>query len=401
MSFKEAWEAGTPDIPASSAAFTIHSSIRIAAPASLVFRTLRNTDTWRDWNRFVPRVTITFQPPEINDMATRAEIDELIQNTSMRGSVDSDITDGAAPGTHGLTGRAMSLQEEEDVRLVPPPVSLIALRRASAASGMSAGSGISGGKASGIGDRPKSQAGSIGRRKSTQGPTANGTDKLSAAQKYEASQQNRKPSVATGQPSPSTPSPIPILIESPNNPNILVPAPPTPAAKEAEQQQLQARRPSAVYIPPIAKRMISINAIYGEPSVRIQVGTKMLFHCRMKIPSSMALTNTTAMVVTEVSRPDDESDFDHLQRTQTHTLSRSGVYRIVYSMQTSYSPPKSFPRFLLQAQRVHEIRPVMRGMGGRSACMRIGSVKGECWRGRSRRGMRRICRRGPRSGVRG
>jgi hypothetical protein len=352
----EPWKAGTPEIPASAATFITHAQTRIAAPASVVFRVLRNTETWRDWNRFVPRVTMSFQPPDTDDV-TAAEIAELVHNTSIAGSVDSDITDGAAPGTHGLTGRRMSNQEEDDVRLQPPPVTRIALRRASAASGMSTGSG----RLSGIGERPQSQSAS---RRATEAniiiPEANGGEKLSAVQKLQAS---RRASVASGQTSDAPPT---ILIESPNDPRVLVPAPPTDTAKEAEETQIQARRPSAVNIvSPMARRRLSINAIYGEPPVRIQVGTKMIFHCRMKIPVSKLPSHEVAIVVNEVSRPDDDSEVgpDGLVRTETHTLSRTGVYRIMWSMQQAYSPPRSFPKFLLQAQRVHEIRPVKKGDG--------------------------------------
>jgi uncharacterized protein YndB with AHSA1/START domain len=346
MSLNEPWKAGTPDIPASAASFTIHGSTTIAAPAALVFRTLRNTDTWRDWNRFVPRVSITFQPPETEDLVTQAEIRELVKNTSIAGSIDSDITDGAAPGTHGLTGRNMSTQEEDGFRLAPPPVTTTALRRASAASGMSGVSVGSGGRTverttSGGSSRP----GTAEKRRSTEAHV-NGGQKLSAAQKYEANHKSGDN----------------VLVEAPGDPSKLIAAPPTDAARQAEKEQTHSRRPSAVNIPPAAKRLMSINALYGEPSVRLTTGTKMTFHCRMKIPSVMSQMQETAMVVTEVSRPDEEGE-SALVRTQTHTVSRSGVYRIVWSMSTSYSPPKSFPKFLLQAQRVHEIRPVKRGDG--------------------------------------
>jgi uncharacterized protein YndB with AHSA1/START domain len=356
MSLREPWKAGTPDIPASAASFTIHGSTIIAAPAALVFRTLRNTDTWRDWNRFVPRVSITFQPPENEDTVTQAEIRELVKNTSIAGSIDSDITDGAAPGTHGLTGRNMSTQEEDDFRLAPPPVTTTALRRASAASGMSGvsvGSGPRTVERTTSGSRPVTAE----KRRSTEAHV-NGGQRLSAAQKYEA-EQNRRASLAAGE-TPQFGNNV--LVEAPGDPSKLIPAPPTDAAKEAEKEQTHSRRPSAVNIHPAAKRMMSINALYGEPSVRLTVGTKMTFHCRMKIPTVMSQMQETAMVVTEVSRPDEEGE-SALVRTQTHTLSRSGVYRIVWSMSTSYSPPKSFPKFLLQAQRVHEIRPVKRGDG--------------------------------------
>ena len=357
------WKAGTPDVPASAAVITVHASTRINAPASLVFRTLRNTDTWRDWNRFVPRVNITHQPPDIDEV-TAAEVAVLVKNTSILGSIDSQITDGAAPGNSGsLTGRRMSMQEEDNYRQSPPPVTREQLRRASAASGMS---GMSGGQLSPLGERPKSSTETPRRHTEAHLNVPNGSEKKdSEGQMYEAS---RRASTAAPETSTGRNDEKNVMIQSPNDPNVLVPAPPTDTAKaaEAEQNAPQSRRPSAVNIvtPAIAKRMMSINAIYGEPSVRIQVGTKMTFHCRMKIPTTMTAEQETAMIVNEVSRPDDETDGPMtLNRTETHTLSRTGVYRIVWSMQSSYSPPKAFPKFLLQAQRVHEIRPVKRGDG--------------------------------------
>ena len=358
------WKEGTPDIPASAAVITVHASTRINAPASLVFRTLRNTDTWRDWNRFVPKVNITHQPPEIDEV-TAQEVAELVKNTSILGSIDSQITDGAAPGSGGsLTGRRMSMQEEDGYRLSPPPVTRDQLRRASAASGMS---GMSGGRISGLGDRPKTSTDTPRRatEATLQVPNGGGGNerKKSAAQMFEASRRASAAAPATT----TSRSNDNVMIESPDDPNVLVPAPPTAAAKEAEAEQNapQGRRASAVNVTPnIAKRMMSINAIYGEPSVRIQVGTKMTFHCRMKMPTSMMMNQETAIIVNEVSRLEDDNDGPiHLNRVETHTQSRTGVYRIVWSMQSSYSPPKSFPKFLLQAQRVHEIRPVKRGDG--------------------------------------
>ena len=364
----EPWKDGTPDIPASAATFTTHASTRINAPAALVFRTLRNTETWRDWNRFVPRVTITFQPSDTDDV-TQAEIGELVRNTSILGSIDSEITDGAAPGSKGsLTGRRMSVEEEDGYRHSPPPVTRDALRRASAVSGMSGMSEMSGlgAKLSGVGERPNSSS-QQGSRRHTEAnlsvPNGAGGEKLSAAQKFEAAQNSRRASLAAGEaPAEANNN---VLIEAPHDPSVLVPAPPTATAKEAEAAQQTSRRPSAVSTA-AAKRARSINAIYGEPSVRLQVGTKMVFHCRMKMPSSMALDTQTALVVTEVSRPDDDTEAaaGNLARTQTHTLGRSGVYRVVWSMQQAYSPPKSFPKFMLQAQRVMEIRMVKRGDGG-------------------------------------
>jgi len=86
------------------------------------------------------------------------------------------------------------------------------------------------------------------------------------------------------------------------------------------------------------------------------------FYVKMKLPHSQEVRPMN-MVVSEVSRPDDPLDEPGLARTPTHTVSKSGVYRLVWAMATAYSPPRSFPKFLLQAQRVHEIRPIVSGDG--------------------------------------
>ncbi|RMZ82210.1 hypothetical protein DV738_g1822, partial [Chaetothyriales sp. CBS 135597] len=243
----------TPDIPAGTAILTVYSSTRISAPASLVFRTLRNTDTWRDWNRFIPRVNMTYQPPEIDDVVTAAEIRELVKNTSLAGSVDSDITDGAASGTGSLTGRRLSLEEKEEIRRSPPPVTRERLR-----------------------------------------------------------------SVAS------------IASFTPVN--------------SMERERL------------------AILSLYGEPSVRIQLGTKMTLFCRMSLPKSWSTDRDIQVVVTEVSRPDDDV-------ATTHTQNKTGVYRLVWTLRSSYSSlASSSPKFLSQAQRVHEIRPVI-SADGKEECI--------------------------------
>ncbi|RMD40999.1 hypothetical protein DV735_g4127, partial [Chaetothyriales sp. CBS 134920] len=289
----------TPDIPAGTAVLTVYSSTRIAAPASLVFRTLRNTDTWRDWNRFTPRVTMNFQPPEIDDHVTAAEIRELIKNTSLAGSVDSDITDGAVGGTGSLTGRRLSLEEKENIRRSPPPVTRERLRSVAS--------------------------------------IASSTDTAASS----SHQQRRFTSAGL-----------------PERPNYAA-----PMAATMEKQRL------------------SIHALYGEPSVRIQLDTKMTLYCRMSLPKSWSTDREIQVVVTEVSRPDDDitdnngnndnedSNNTHaarLRKATTHTQNKSGVYRIVWTLRSSYSMSTlaaSSAKFLSQAQRVHEIRPVIAGDG--------------------------------------
>ncbi|RMZ85491.1 hypothetical protein DV737_g726, partial [Chaetothyriales sp. CBS 132003] len=348
----------TPEIPVGSAAYTAYSSTRIAAPASLVFRTLRNSETWRDWNRFVPRVTITYQPPEIEDLATAAEIRELIKNTSLAGSVDSDITDGAAAGTRSLTGRRLSLQEEESIRRSPPPVTRERLRSvASTASTASMYTARSQRRQSSVIERPKS---TVSRPSTDAGPAAetNGTACPASGDDQQA-QLTTTPSSGPG---------------AATNANALAPAPPTKTAVNAANLKSQARRAShSSQVSVAEKRRRSIHALYGEPSVRIQRGTKMTLFCRMHLPKSWRVDREIQVVVTEVSRPDDPSEGDssdlaatsRLRRSFTHTPNKTGVYRLVWTLHSSYSMSSlsSPPKFLLQAQRVHEIRPVIAGDG--------------------------------------
>ena len=255
----------------------------------------------------------------------------------------------------------MSVDEEDDVRHNKPPVTRERLRSiASTASGTQ-------GRLSGVGDRKDSTQ----PRASSEATETNGGPRLSGAQKFAAAQAARKQSIASGE-TPSADNKN-VLVESPNNPNVLVEAPPTQTAHDAANTQK--RRSGSI----ATKRQASINAIYGEPSIRIQVGTKMTFHCRMKMPTSFIPDREVQVIVTEVSRPDDASDYDspftaaalgadpdraaELQRSATHTLSKTGVYRIVWTLSTPYSGVKTPPKFLLQAQRVHEIRSVVRGDG--------------------------------------
>ncbi|KAK5210377.1 hypothetical protein LTR72_002290 [Exophiala xenobiotica] len=353
----------TPDIPMSDATFYCSACTRINAPASLVFRTLRNTETWKDWNRWIPRVTITYQPDEEDD-ATLAEIEELVRNTSIAVSYDSEITDGAAmPSQQNSTRRgsmARDVIEEESQdqdgqgrrssqgHLLPP------VTRHRLASNASRRMSEQSNRMSSEAARPNSST------------NANG---LSGAQKYQAAQEARKASLSASAgetPPGSTKNANAVMLEAPNNPSILMPAPRNTAStalavSHSHKESPASRRKSSSH----SRRQLNINALYGEPSVRIQVGTKMTFHVKMKLPHSQEMRQMN-MVASEVSRPDDPSDDpagDIVARTQTHTLSKSGVYRLVWSLENAYSPPKAFPKFLLQAQRVHEIRPIVSGDG--------------------------------------
>ena len=153
------------------------------------------------------------------------------------------------------------------------------------------------------------------------------------------------------------------MLQAPGNASLLMPAPPN------TQSTAIARRKSTASSK--QRRQLHINALYGEPSVRIQLGTKMTLHMRMKLPFSKELSERN-VIVTEVSRPDDPLENDIpidqlgqnvILRTQTHTESIAGVYRLVWTSMSSYNPPKSYPKFLLFTQRVHEIRPTVDGAG--------------------------------------
>lgn len=340
----------------SEAVFYVSACTRINAPASLVFRTLRNTETWRDWNRWVPRVTITFQPEEEDD-ATLAEIEELVRNTSIAVSYDSDITDGA---------------------VVPPSP---ASRRGSHARGSTGGDNISPARASGDAGRTSSEdfipppvtrqrllsnASKVSERPSSETPRSNSTNGLSGAQKYQAAQEARRASIAAGEKPP--PANNAVLLESPAHPSLLMPAPANTksTALAVSSSTKVSRRKSSTGA--ALRRQLHINALYGEPSVRIQVGTRMTLHMKPKLPKSYE-TREQNVIVTEVSRPDDpldEAERVGLTRAPTHTVSKSGVYRLVWSLVNAYNPPKSYPKFLLQTQRVHEIRPIVNGDGSES-----------------------------------
>jgi hypothetical protein len=364
----------TPDIPQSQATFYASSCTLINAPASLVFRTLRNTETWKDWNRWCPRVTITDQPDDEDD-ATIAEIEELVRNTSIAVNFDSDLTESAPPPSHdhaaayrrssgsmkggagsppppGSRGSNAGLERPSS----PPPVirsrlASNASRRLSAVSQASAdGPSRNNSTANANGDQPK---------------------RLSGAQLFQTSQDGRRGSLPNSV--ISSPSPDPgaetngtstgVLLPAPNNSSLLMPAPPNTASTAIARRKSTSTSKN--------RRQLHINALYGEPSVRIQLGTKMTLHLKMFLPRSHVFVERN-VVVTEVSRPEDPREHEIpisqlgeglMLRTQTHTPSAVGKYRLVWNSATSYNPPKSYPKFLLQTQRVHEIRPTVDGAG--------------------------------------
>lgn len=371
-------EFSTPDIPQSDATFYVSARTLINAPASLVFRTLRNTETWKDWNRWVPRVTITDQPDDEDD-ATLAEIEELVRNTSIAVNFDSDITDGAAmPDPHASYEHSTAYRRSSgsmnggasppppgsrgtglERPLSPPPVTR--QRLASNASRLSGASN----------DGPSRSNSTTNGAAAVE---ANPPRRHSAAQNYQAAVETRRGSLPNSVITPpdnntnTNGTGTGVLLPAPNNPARLMPAPPNTQATEA------ARRKSTGVSSARHRRQLNINALYGEPSVRIQLGTKMTLHMKMKLPHSREVSDR-AVVVTEVSRPDDPLENElspadlanagHalIMRTQTHTASVSGVYRLVWTSSTSYNPPKSYPKFVLFTQRVHEIRPTVDGAG--------------------------------------
>ncbi len=59
-----AGDHSTPNIPSSSAVFTLHCKAEIDAPTSLVFETFLDTSTWASWNVLSPRADILVQGGE-------------------------------------------------------------------------------------------------------------------------------------------------------------------------------------------------------------------------------------------------------------------------------------------------------------------------------------------------
>lgn len=334
----------TPNITASEAILTLHHKINIDAPAAVVFRSLRNTETWRDWNRFIPRVTITWQPPE-NDSVTAAEINELIRNTSIAGSFDSDLTDG------GSGNRRPRSPDEK-----PPP----RFRLNSVSSQMSEGGQPRPSQSS---DGPTNGLGPLEGRGSVSSIMSDGSQK-SGAQLFQDAEESRRSSIAAGE----EPPPIENTLASPpvHRPSVAMPPPNTGGKKKGSKPKYtQVVTAGGGGARSIAAHQALMN-VYGEPSVRLQIKTKMSFWMRMKA-ASPSETTEGQFIVLEISRPDDpntEKNTTGLTRSHTHTLDRAGKYRIVWASDTDGSSLLAFknvfssskaPSHGIQIERVHEI----------------------------------------------
>lgn len=344
----------TPNIRAAEAIVVIHSSTEINAPASLVFRTLRNTETWRDWNRFVPKVNITYQPPE-EDSATAAEIQQLVRNTSIIGSFYSDLTDG------GVGQRRPRSPDEQ-----PPP----RFRLNSISSQLSGASQASNQprKSESI-DPPSTNGNGVtaaaGAPRGSISSTTAGTGGKSAAQKFQEAQELRRSSVASGQ----EPPPIINKIENKDGHPATLSVPLSPASPRGRRSSKKDSQSVAIANSKAAEKAHqALMNMYGEPSVRLQIKTKMTFYVRMK-PGSPSEFTETKFVVTDVSRPDDpilEKGTTALTRSKTHNLERSGIYRVVWATDSEGASlfnvggilsGSKMPKYLMQAERVHEIEP--------------------------------------------
>lgn len=335
----------TPNIRASEAILVLHSSTEINAPASLVFRSLRNTETWRDWNRFVPKVNITYQPPE-EDSATAAEIQQIVRNTSIVGSFYSDLTDG---------GVGPPKQRGPDEQ--PPP----RFRLNSISSQMSEGSHASNAPRMSESIDPSSTSGNGASAPRGSVSSAGGK---SGAQMFQEAQERRRSSLASGQ----EPPPIVNKVENTDNHRASISSPSSSLTSRSRRGSKHTQSASAANSKAAEKAHAAMMSMYGEPSVRLQIKTKVTFYVRMK-PYSPSEYTETNMVVTDVSRPDDpllESGTTALTRSKTHNLERSGMYRVVWGTDSEgaslfkvsgiFSGSK-MPKYLLQGERVHEIEP--------------------------------------------
>lgn len=310
----------TPNITASEAILVLAAETRIDAPAAVVFRAIRNTDTWRDWNRFVPKVHITFQPPE-EDSATAAEIQELVRNTSIAGTFYSDLTDGGV-GT----------QKQRSPDEQPPP----RFRLNSNASRNS------------MGDQQNRFSSDAGSKRGS----------ISGAQMYQESQDSRKNSISGGE----EPEPIvnQLANRNPHRASIAIAAPSSPQSpgrKGSKQPKYtQSVGPTQRSMERAHAAMMSV---YGEPSVRLQIKTKVTLYARMK-PTSPSDFVEIPIVVIDVSRPDDpvsEKGTTSLTRSKTHNLGRGGIYRVTWANDTGSGSIVNFIKGQAQAERVHEIEP--------------------------------------------
>lgn len=290
----------------------------------------------------MPKVSIQYQPPE-EDSATAAEIQELIRNTSIAGSFYSDLTDGSV-------GPPRQRSPDEQ----PPP----RFRLNSISSRSSIGSQPN--RLSSDVD-PASNGGNRG--------SVSGSAGKSGAQMYQEAQDSRKSSIASGQ----EPEPVANRLENTNVHRASIAIPPASPTSPARPGSRKGSKPKYTQVVGPTQRSIerahsAMMSIYGEPSVRLQIKTKLTFYVRMK-PSSPSDYVESKIVVLDVGRPDDpvtEKGMTALTRPKTHTLDRAGNYRVVWANDTENTSMLNVgallkgvnvPKSMLQAERVHEIVP--------------------------------------------
>lgn len=198
-------------------------------------------------------------------------------------------------------------------------------------------------------------------------PTTTDTPhRQSAAQKFQDAQERRRSSIANGQ----EPAPIINHVVNTDDHRASLSVPPSPISPRSRRGSKQEHKKSTAITSKTAAENTyrALMNMYGEPSVRLQIRTKMTFFVRMKQFSPTDYTETN-MVVTDVSRPDDpatESGTTALTRSKTHNLERSGLYRVVWATDSDGASlfnvggilsGSKLPRYLLTGERVHEIEP--------------------------------------------
>lgn len=330
----------THNILASEAVLVLAAETRIDAPAAVVFRALRNTDTWRDWNRWVPKVTINFQPPE-DETATAGEIQELIRNTSIAGSFYSDLTDG---------GIGVARQRSPDEQ-PPPPFRLnsVSSRRSQ-------------------GNQPK-------RASIDNSDLINSSNRASVSSVANGGKSSAQESQAERSYSEQEPASIANRVgnRDPHRASIIMPplSPTSPTSPTSTGGKSERKASKPKYTQTVGYTDKSLGrahqaymSVYGEPSVRLQIRTKLTLHVRMK-PNSPSDYTDMNIVVIDVVRPDDAIT-EKGTRPKTRTLDREGLYRVVWANDTESTSlfnvsallrGVNVPKSMLQAERVHEIEP--------------------------------------------
>lgn len=251
----------TPNIKASEAINVFHSKTVINAPASMVFRTLRNTETWKDWNRWVPKVIISYQPPE-EDTATAAEIAEIVRNTSILGSYDSDLTDG------GLGGASRPKSPDD----VPPPrIRLGSMDSRMSSSSSQGGQGPAPGPLNTLAalEAESQAAQAVVAAPAATAPTNGAPRKMSAAQRFQEAQEVRKASIARGE----SPPPVHNSLQSDSHrASLAVPSSPDMNRRHSKASQASTDSTAKARWKAQQRTQAALINMYGEPDVRLRLG---------------------------------------------------------------------------------------------------------------------------------